>query len=269
MSISSSDCEMDDASEPDSTASTTASNNSASVAATGSAMATAATGSAMATITAASASAAAAPTHHTASSSDAALKPVVANPYKKTAPSEPPKFSEQTLAKMQRWLDFSANASAAAKSDEEDDLPPPPPPTADEMIANVMKSLRSKTLRDGYASYLMEQVSFQMWILIAKEDSQLWPWFQSFLDDTLDPLNSRIFDEACRLIMDELLKFGESALLKRTSTSADSFEFKLFHFLLSDELREICRLKLPTEAMASIYAGWTVPASLDQSFGIG
>ena len=107
---------------------------------------------------------------------------------------------------MKQWLDYLSNIESNKGGEN---LPLPPRHTADKMIQNVLDSLQSKKLRDGYASYIMEQAHFHHWILLAKEDIKLWSWFQSFLDNTLDLKISETFYEACRLVMNQLLEFGK------------------------------------------------------------
>lgn len=173
-------------------------------------------------------------------------KPAVINPYKKSsAPAAKPAV---------------LNPSAAAdKSDgDEEDLPPPPPPSPEEMLRRAINQIKKKSLRDGFASFLLEQQSFEQWMLVSKEDANVWKWFESILNDTLDPTTSKAFDQACRLIMDELVLFAKAAMENRSSTSSDSFEYKLFHFMYSPDLESICMTKLPTEAMRSVRAGWVI-----------
>ena len=107
---------------------------------------------------------------------------------------------------------------------EEADKPPPHLPTVAEMIENVLDHLGSKKLISGYTMNIMEQNNFQTWMHLAKEDKSLWPWFQSFLDELLESNKSSVFDEACRYIMDRLLKFAKNAMENRKSNINDSFE---------------------------------------------
>ena len=69
-----------------------------------------------------------------------------------------------------------------------------------------------------------------------------------------------MFDEACRYIMDRLLKFAKDAMENRKSNTNDSFEYSCFHFYASDELATICSNLLPTEPMRTIKSGWPILA---------
>ena len=57
-------------------------------------------------------------------------------------------------------------------SEEEEllgDLPRPPSvATPEQMMENALERLRSKCLRDGYASFLMEQENFGKWLLLPR-----------------------------------------------------------------------------------------------------
>ena len=138
---------------------------------------------------------------------------------------------------------------------EEANLPAPPLPAVSKMIENLLDHLRSKQLRNGYAMYIMRQNNFQTWMQLAKQDKMLWPWFQSFLDELLDSNKSSVFDEACRYIMDRLLKFAKNAMENRKSNTNDSLEYSCFHFFASNELATICSILLPTEPMQTIKSG--------------
>jgi len=84
------------------------------------------------------------------------------------------------------------------------------------------------------------------------------PFFQSFLDDTVDQQGSKIFDWVCQHIMKEYAKFGEQAMRKRTNNNADSFEYKLFHYLMSPDFAKICQSLLPTKAMQTALSAWPI-----------
>ena len=92
------------------------------------------------------------------------------------------------------------------------------------MAKTVLKNLRAKKLQNGFAAFLMEQESFYKWLLVAKENKEVWPWFESFLADTLDLEKSQLFDETCRCIMDQLFDFAKVALENRRNNSSHSFE---------------------------------------------
>ena len=129
----------------------------------------------------------------------------MANPYlKQSKPKAGPTFSAETLTNIKRWEDFSSETSDADNS-----LLPPPPASAEHMIEAALHSLKTKELRNGYASYLMDHEYMHHWIHIAREDQHLWSWFQSFLNDTLVGSISEEFDVACGLIMNRLMDFGK------------------------------------------------------------
>ena len=83
---------------------------------------------------------------------------------------------------------------------------------------------------------------------------EVFPFFGSILNDTIDQATSKQFDSACRLIMDELLQLAVDTAL--SSNSDDSFEYRVFYYLQSKEYAEICFLNLPTDAMRHISPGW-------------
>lgn len=192
-----------------------------------------------------------------ASSSDLLPRPaVVTNPYKKQRPRPSTAVAAATALTNQS----KPSAATAVTFSPNDDLPPPPLRSPEDMLKSVGRKVKAKKLRDGFASYLLEQPSFQKWILIAKEDSTLWPWFESFLDDILDGEFSRAFDHACRKIMDQLFEYAEKAMSNRRSTKTDSFEYSLFHYQCSDELYQTCSAMLPTEAMKASRPAHTILA---------
>ena len=157
------------------------------------------------------------------------------NPYLKSSNTSVQSSSKSTT-----------ETTSFGKPDEVDNMPPPPLPTTEEMVDNVLSNLASKKLRHGYASYIMEQGDFHNWIHLAKEDKAVWPWFVSFTEDLLDVQKSQMFDECCRHIMDKLISFEKDAMLNRKLTSADSYEYRLFHFLVSKEFQLICSTMLST-----------------------
>ena len=163
-------------------------------------------------------------------------------------------------------LQMAENQEGEEEEEQQQDAnistPPPPRPTPEQMIENVIKRLRSKKLDGGYASILIDQDSFKKWLLIAKESAELWPWFESFLKDTLDAEVSRKFDEACRSIMDVILSFLINSLQNRKNNKADSFEYQLWHFFLSEKLRNLCSMILPTTSMKEIKPGYTILADM-------
>ena len=126
------------------------------------------------------------------------------------------------------------------------------------MLDNAINKVMSKKLLNGYASFIMEQGNFHNWIHLAKESEEVWPWMVSFTEDLLDVKNSRLFDECCRHVMDQLVPFGRDAMMHRENKSADGYEYKLFHFLVSDEFCLICSAMLPTKRMQIIKAAWPI-----------
>ena len=100
------------------------------------------------------------------------------------------------------------------------------------MLKRSLDAVESKRLRNRYASYLLEQPSFCTWLLIAQEDAEVWPWFESFLKVTMKEKPSKQFDVACRKVMAKLIEFAKPALEKRWSTAVDLFEYRLFHFFV-------------------------------------
>ena len=58
--------------------------------------------------------------------------------------------------------------------------------------------------------------------------------------------------------MDNLLEFGEDALLNRKSKSACSFESRLFRFLVSDNFECICSAMFHTKATQTIKTDWPI-----------
>ena len=69
---------------------------------------------------------------------------------------------------------------------------------------------------------------------------------------------SLAFDEGCRRIMDKLFVFGKEALDNRKANASHSYEYRLFHFLASDDYFQLCKKVLPTEAMQTIEPGCTI-----------
>ena len=142
------------------------------------------------------------------------------------------------------------------------DLPPTPVATPEQMMENALERLRSKSLRGGYASYLMEQENFGKWLLLAKESREVWPWFNSFLKDLTSRENCQAFDKTCQKLMSAIFEFAKNALEKRKNNSADSFEYQVWQFFTSQELNGICSTTLPTDSLRNIKAGHSILADM-------
>ena len=56
----------------------------------------------------------------------------------------------------------------------------------------------------------------------------------------------------------DTLMFGKYAILNRKLTSADSYGYRLFHFLVSDEFKLICSTMLPAKRMQTLKAMWPI-----------
>ena len=186
----------------------------------------------------------------------------VINPYIKSSKSSAivnPYLKSSTLTTTSiSTISINSNTTASDEPDEEMDMPPPRLPSAVEMADDVLESMAKRKLLHDYASFIMEQGDFHNWLHLAKEDKEVWPWMVSFTADLLDIETSMMFDEYYRYVMDRLMVFGKAAVLDRNWTSSDSYEYRLFHFLVSDEFELICSSMLPTKPMQTINAVWLI-----------
>ncbi|KAL9184884.1 hypothetical protein ACHAXT_002661 [Thalassiosira profunda] len=188
-----------------------------------------------------------------------AAKAAVRNPYANTKANENYAKGLELHRARKAAAEADAKAAESMNAQDEDDLPPPRIVAPEEMIESIVKSVQSKRLKDGYASYLMENDLFRQFIHVSY-DSEVWPWFQSFLEDTLRPEISLQFDDACRAIMDRLFEFSKDTLYNRKNRLADSWEYRWYQLLISEEFAEICWTRLPTDAMKHTGAAWPMLA---------
>ena len=99
-------------------------------------------------------------------------------------------------------------------------------------------------------------------VALAKESSEVWPWFNSFLKDLTSRDNCQAFDKTCQKLMSAIFEFAKNALEKRKNNSADSFEYQLWQFFTSQELNGICSTTLPTDSLRNITAGHSILADM-------
>ena len=82
--------------------------------------------------------------------------------------------------------------------DEDVDLTdlPAPKPTASEIAKRILNQVLGTKLKNGYASFLLEQDSFQDMVHVSMR-REIFPFFSSILNDTVNETTSKLFDNTC------------------------------------------------------------------------